>query len=246
MERTHLARTIRVVSWNVGTLTGKCAELAEVMKRRKVHVACLQETRWRGSKAREIGEGYKLFFHGTSNQRNGVAVVVCEEMKSQVVDVQRVSDRLMVVKLSLDCGAMNIISAYAPQVGCSDSEKEEFQGTLDNVMQSLPVREKVIVGANLNGHVGADRGGYERNHGGHGHGLRNAEGESILRMAQAHDLAVVNTFFKKKEEHLLTFKSDASRSQIDYFLVQRAELKGVKVLGDPIMFGWQKSSFSKI
>lgn len=228
MKRTHLARTIRVVSWNVGTLTGKCAELAEVMKRRKVHVACLQETRWRGSKAREIGEGYKLYFHGTSNQRNGVAVVVCEEMKSQVVDVQRVSDRLMVVKLSLDCGAVNIISAYAPQVGCSDSEKEEFQGTLDNVMQSLPGGEKVIVGADLNGHVGAGRGGYERNHGGHGHGLRNAEGESILRMAQAHDLAVVNTFFQKKEEHLLTFKSGAGRSQIDYFLVQRAELKGVK------------------
>jgi len=95
-------------------------------------------------------------------------------------------------------------------------------------MQSLLVGEKVIVGAGLNGHVGADRGGYERNHGGHGHGLRNAEGESILRIAQAHDLAVVNTFFQKKEEHLLTFKSGASRSQIDYFLVQRAELKGVK------------------
>ena len=62
MERIHLARTIRMMSWNVGTLTGKCGELTEVMKRRKVHVAYLQETEWRGSKVKEIGEGYKLFF----------------------------------------------------------------------------------------------------------------------------------------------------------------------------------------
>ena len=47
-------------------------------------------------------------------------------------------------------------------------------------------------------------------------------------MVQGHDLAVANTFFQKKEEHLITFKSGPTKSQIDYLLVRRNELKGVK------------------
>ena len=53
-----VARKLRVATWNIGTLTGKSRELAEILKNRRVHVACLQETKWKGSKARDIGEGY--------------------------------------------------------------------------------------------------------------------------------------------------------------------------------------------
>ena len=167
---------IRVVTWNIGTLTGKSRELAEVLKKRRVHVACIQETKWKGSKAREIGEGYKLFYHGTTAQRNGVGIVLNEELKTKVVEVKRVievkrvSDRLMVVKLALDCGSVHVISAYAPQVGCTESEKEEFQQLFDHTLQNIAGDEKVIVGADLNGHVGANREGYERHLGGQGYG----------------------------------------------------------------------------
>jgi len=36
----------------------------------------------------------------------------------------------------------------------------------------------------------------------------------------AYELAIVNSYFKKKEEHLLTFKSGNTRTQIDYFLMR--------------------------
>ena len=44
---------LRVVSWNVGTMTGKAMEIADVLRRRKVDIACagLQEVKWKGSKA---------------------------------------------------------------------------------------------------------------------------------------------------------------------------------------------------
>lgn len=38
----------------------------------------------------------------------------------------------------------------------------------------------------------------------------------------AFDLRIMNTFFKKRDEHLITFKSGSNRSQIDYFLVRGA------------------------
>jgi len=36
----------------------------------------------------------------------------------------------------------------------------------------------------------------------------------------AYDLSIVNSYFRKREEHLVTFKSGSARTQIDYFLMR--------------------------
>lgn len=72
---------------NVGTLKGKEGELADMMERRKVDVLCVQETRWKGSKARSIGAGYKLFYHGVDDRRIGVGLVSKEEYVKSVLEV---------------------------------------------------------------------------------------------------------------------------------------------------------------
>lgn len=44
---------------------------------------CVQETRWKGSKAKSIGGGFKLVYHDVDRKRIGVGVIlketVCEE-----------------------------------------------------------------------------------------------------------------------------------------------------------------------
>ena len=52
---------IRVGTLNIGTMTGRGRELADMMERRNVDILCVQETRWKGSKARNIGGGCKIF-----------------------------------------------------------------------------------------------------------------------------------------------------------------------------------------
>ena len=84
------------------------------------------------------------------------------------------------------------------------------------------------IGADLNGHVGGTRTGFEREHGGNSWGDRNAEGEAILQFAQAYDLGVVNTFFQKKMEHLITYKNGGRRSVIDYILIRLNNISKVK------------------
>jgi len=42
----------------------------------------------------------------------------------------------------------------------------------------------------------------------------------MLDFAVAYDLLVVNSFFKKKEDHLVTFRSGSLRTQIDFFLTR--------------------------
>ncbi|KAK3533606.1 hypothetical protein QTP70_023393, partial [Hemibagrus guttatus] len=133
---------------------GKGRELADVMERRKVDILCVQETRWKGSKARSIGAGFKLFYYGVDSKRNGVGVVLKEEFVKNVLEVKRVSDRVMSLKLEIEGVMLNIVSGYAPQVGCELEEKERFWSELDEVMESIPTGERVVIGADFNGHVG--------------------------------------------------------------------------------------------
>ena len=85
---------VTVGTWNVGTLTGRNRELAEVLKRRNVNICCVQETKWKGERVREIGEGYKIIYSGRPSTRNRVGVILDEEMKGKVVEVIRKSDKV--------------------------------------------------------------------------------------------------------------------------------------------------------
>ncbi|KAK3558030.1 hypothetical protein QTP86_006358 [Hemibagrus guttatus] len=129
---------LRIGTLNVGTMTGKGRELADMMERRKVDILCVQETRWKGSKARSIGAGFKLFYYGVDSKRNGVGVVLKEEFVRNVLEVKRVSDRVMSLKLEIEGVMLNVVSGYAPQVGCELEEKERFWSELDEVMESIP------------------------------------------------------------------------------------------------------------
>ncbi|KAK3519797.1 hypothetical protein QTP70_004955 [Hemibagrus guttatus] len=204
---------LRIGTLNVGTMTGKGRELADVMERRKVDILCVQETRWKGSKAHSIGAGFKLFYYGVDSKRNGVGVVLKEEFVRNVLEVKRVSDRVMTLKLEIEGVMLNVVSGYAPQVGCELEEKERFWSELDEVMESIPTGERVVIGADFNGHVGEGNTGYEEVMGKFGVKERNLEGQTVVDFAKRMDMAVVNTYFQKREEHGVTYKSGGRRTQ---------------------------------
>ncbi|XP_071686541.1 uncharacterized protein [Rutidosis leptorrhynchoides] len=94
---------IRAGSWNVGTLTGKRYELVETLRKRKVDILCVQETRWKGRGAVKIKD-YKLWFSGSRVARNGVGIIIGPPYNENVVDVSRRSDRIMSVRLVIQEG----------------------------------------------------------------------------------------------------------------------------------------------
>ncbi|KAK3555878.1 hypothetical protein QTP86_029812 [Hemibagrus guttatus] len=218
---------LRIGTLNVGTMTGKGRELADTMERRKVDILCVQETRWKGSKARSIGAGFKLFYYGVDSKRNGVGVVLKEEFVRNVLEVKRVSDRVMSLKLEIEEVMLNVVSGYAPQVGCELEEKERFWSELDEVMESIPTGERVVIGADFNGHVDEGNRGDEEVMGKFGVKERNLEGQMVVDFAKRMDTAVVNTYFQKREEHRVTYKSGGRRTQVDYILCRRGNLKEI-------------------
>ncbi|KAK3520904.1 hypothetical protein QTP86_003763 [Hemibagrus guttatus] len=211
----------------VSLLNRKGRELADMMERRKVDILCVQETRWKGSKARSIGAGFKLFYYGVDSKRNGVGVVLKEEFVRNVLEVKRVSDRVMSLKLEIEGVMLNVVSGYAPQVGCELEEKESFWSELDEVMESIPTGERVVIGADFNGHVGEGNTGDEEVMGKFGVKERNLEGQMVVDFAKRMDMAVVNTYFQKREEHRVTYKSGGRRTQVDYILCRRGNLKEI-------------------
>ncbi|KAK3550617.1 hypothetical protein QTP70_000690 [Hemibagrus guttatus] len=206
---------------------GKGRELADMMERRNVDILCVQETRWKGSKARSIGAGFKLFYYGVDSKRNGVGVVLKEEFVRNVLEVKRVSDRVMSLKLEIEGVMLNVVSGYAPQVGCELEEKERFWIELDEVMESIPTGERVVIGVDFNGHVGEGNTGDEEVMGKFGVKERNLEGQMVVDFAKRMDMAVVNTYFQKREEHRVTYKSGSRRTQVDYILCRRGNLKEI-------------------
>ena len=89
----------------------------------------------------------------------------------------------MYVKLVTGNQIVNIVSAYAPQVGLSAEEKDDFWDSFVIVRSGIPKQDSIFIGSDMNGHVGRDAYGYGGVHGGIGFGTRNAEGEIILEFA---------------------------------------------------------------
>ena len=109
-------------------------------------IPCIQETKWKGQEVKEVED--------TSFKR-----------PDGVVEVRRQGDQIILIWMVVRDSALNVINAYAPQVGLSESTKRQFWEDLDS---TIPINEKLFIGGDLNGHVGATNVGFERVHRGFG------------------------------------------------------------------------------
>ena len=148
-----------------------------------------------------------------------------EKLAGSVMDVKKVSDRLMAIKLEVNGSILNIVSAYAPQINNSMEEKNDFWEDLDGLIESISKEERIVLGADLNKRVGEGNIRDEEIMGRYGAGTRNKEGSMAVDFGKRMDLAIVNTYFKKKDEHRVTYKSGGKSTQVDYVMCRKRNLK---------------------
>ena len=86
------------------------------------------------------------------------------------------------------------------------------------MIESVSKEERLVVGANLKRHVGEGNLGDEEIMGRYGTGTRNREGSMVVDFAKRMDLGIVNTYFKKKDKHRVTYKSGGKSTQVDYVM----------------------------
>ncbi|XP_047253714.1 uncharacterized protein LOC124887841 [Capsicum annuum] len=124
---------------------------------------------------------------------------------TQVVEVKRVSNRLMSIKLVIGGSMVNVISVYAPQVGLDEEEKKGFWEVLDEVWRGVPSTEKLFVGEDFNRHIGSLLRGYEDVHGSFDLGERN---EEVKRKAESKKVAYSKLVESNDDKDRQTNKKD--------------------------------------
>ena len=215
--------TVKVCTVNVGTLRGRGRELVDMLDRRKVDICFIQEVRYKNEGCNVIGDEeqkYKLWYKGNPEGTNGVGILMKHEMADNVIDVTRHSDRLISIKAVFGDSIWHFFSLYAPQVGRPPIEKEEFWEMVEEEIGRLNPSDGLVIGGDVNAHVGTDIEGYEEVLGLYGFGERNPEGVTVLDICKNQGLRVLNSYFKKGREKKITFKSGGAETEIDLIMMR--------------------------
>ena len=111
--------------------------------------------------------------------------------------------------------------------------KNDVWEDLDGLIESVLNEERIVLGADLNGHNFCMKETYEEIMGRYFTGTRNKEGSMNVDFGKRMDLAIINTYFKMNDEHRVTYKSGGKSTQVDYVMCRRRYLKemcGCKVI----------------
>ena len=96
---------------------------------------------------------------------------------------------------------------------------------LNETVEKIPKNERIVMGADLNGHVGEGNNGDEGCMGRHGLWKRNNEGQAVVNFVKRMEIAITNTYFVKKSAHIDTYNSAGCSSQLDYVMMKRRRIK---------------------
>ncbi|XP_027230979.2 uncharacterized protein [Penaeus vannamei] len=92
------------------------------------------------------------------------------------------------MRVDLEGEIVNIMSAYAPQMGCDEEEKTQFWEDVEEDLREILESERLWIGGDFNGHCGSNNRGKEDTIGIYGVGASNVAGDQLVDFAMNHSL----------------------------------------------------------
>ena len=220
------------------------------LRRYRVSVAAIQETKWYGSDVWEA-QGY-TFLHsgrvlpvgeGPAVRNEGVGIALDERAAAAWKEAGKVwkavSSRIIMARLKLisvgqrraggsretKSTYISILSVYAPTAKAPPATKQKFMEDLQDVVNEIPTSDVMLFLGDLNARVGSAIGSndvWRGVRGRHGVGRCNEAGEKLLEFCSLNQLTIMNTWFEKKRHHLTTWKHPATKEShmIDYVIMR--------------------------
>ena len=188
----------------------------------RLEVLLIQETKWKGDRARTMMGGYKLL-HTGGDGSNRVGIIVSEEISKTVVRVETWKGRMVMAWLMIRKQMMCVMFVYRPQTG----RMEEFRDALERMM-GLVELEVMYIAGDFNAHVGVVEPGEEESVGRYGWGARNREGRALVELVARNGLAVASSFFQKRDSHKITCRSGQHKTELDLLIVWKQWLWKIK------------------
>ncbi|ESO11453.1 hypothetical protein HELRODRAFT_183147 [Helobdella robusta] len=143
-QKDRLKMGLTVGVWNVRSLwqTGAYALMKKELERFRYDVVGLCEVRW--TEGGEM-EGGKILWSGTEREHvYGVGMVIGEKAKKALLEYNPVNERMMYARFKGYPRDIDVVVAYAPTMDHSDAEIEAFYDQLEQTMNVLPNKRKML------------------------------------------------------------------------------------------------------
>ena len=202
----------RLATWNIRTMyeTGKTLQVAREMKRYKIGVLGLSETRWLQSGQLRLSLGEQLLCSGHIEEGaphiDGVALMLAPEA---LIGWEPVTSRIITAKFTTKKKdiRLNIIQCYAPTNDAKEKKKDDFYQQLQAVVDRSGAKDITILMGDFNAKIGMDNTGYEDIMGTHGLGQMNENGERFADLCTLNQLVIGGSIFPHKRIHKATWIS---------------------------------------
>lgn len=212
---------ITIATLNTRTLSTyeREIELEQALQEIKVDILGLSEIRKSGEDIIERTNGDIWYHLGTTPGQKGVGFIIKKQVKHLIHNIVGVSERIAVLVIKEKRQKITIIQAYAPTSASSDNEIEEFYDLLETTIDKYRSPIIIVVG-DFNSKIGWRDTGEEETIGAHGYGTRNDRGTRLIQFAQAQELKVLNTYFKKQPQKRWTWRSPDGKTfnEVDFIL----------------------------
>jgi exonuclease III len=237
MCRAKLQNHTKIATFNVRGLNepSKQNNLIDDLKKQKIEVCCLQETKINEDKDEEL-QGYRLINLKPDQKAYGCGFVISPRWKNNIYRYWKVSDRVSAIQFDMDeekfeseivtetklrirkvkhdgepKKIVTVINVYGPQTGRltqSIDELEEMYTHLNNLINETgKQRHLTFIAGDFNAKVGKRIGEDINCMGKFSRGITNNSGSNLIEFCEAHNLFMANTAFRHSARHITTWES---------------------------------------
>ena len=147
----------RMATWNVTGLGDHIPEIVEIMKKRKIAVLGISDSKTKGSGSKQIDINFVYTWseRGT-HADNGSGFILDEQHSQAIVEIIPINLRLIHMKIQAKNTIENYTQCYAPLNTDEEDVKDEFFENLHDTLEDIPSTEQIYLMGYFNGKVGTE------------------------------------------------------------------------------------------
>lgn len=116
-QRTTLMEHLTIAAWNIRGITPKMSEIILEIKKRKIDVLIVTETK-KKTKGSDIIDDYLFIYSGVEQNRRasaGVGILIRKELKKRIIGYSWYNEHIITLKFKSGRSHYYVIGAYAPK-----------------------------------------------------------------------------------------------------------------------------------
>jgi hypothetical protein len=204
-------------TWYVRGIGPKKLDLLEGMKRMKIYISVVTETK-KGKGSEEVGK-YYFIYSGVEKEKgaaSGVGIMMKRSLKKRIISYSWVNDRIVALKLRKDTSHCLIIGLYAP-LDSRNEVNERFYTQLQKCIETARKNDYIMLTGDLNARVGNLT--IPKLFRPHVEPVLNENGQKLRDFCTFNKLRITNTFFKHRNIQKHTWVARDTKSILVYVIV---------------------------